>query len=80
MKDQFQTLLDRFHKAIESNPEPTKIKKILEAIKEDAANSGELNIRQKDAIIARCENYLNGTYGNTKTEAHLGHQKSPEKK
>lgn len=59
-------LLGLFHKAQRSND-----KKALLSIKSEAANNKLLTYRQSDGISARCDNALNGTYGNTKTASQL---------
>lgn len=71
----FTLMLKKFHKIIEGTPTASKVKTELDELQNRAENSGELNPRQKDAIIARCKNYMNGIYGNTKTEEHMGHAK-----
>ncbi len=45
------------------DPNNEKVKNKLFDIRERASNSPTLEIRQKDAIIARCDNYVKGTYG-----------------
>jgi hypothetical protein len=64
--DEFTTLLRSFNSLVSGMPSVEKIKKELLRLKEQADKSVELNYRQKDAIIARCDNYINGTYGKTK--------------
>jgi hypothetical protein len=64
--DAFTLSLRVFNKLIAGTPPPEKVKKELSAIKKKAEHDPELNYRQKDAVIVRCDNYLNGTHGNTK--------------
>lgn len=66
-----------FKTLIDSNPPPESIRTELEALIVAAGHSSELTYRQKDAIQARCENYLKGDYGNTKTQANLDYGKTP---
>ena len=69
-----QTLLKMFHDIIKSDPPAEKVAEELKALKEMAIKSQELTARQIDAIVARCDNYMNGTYGNTKSKENLSHQ------
>lgn len=64
--DQFTKMLREFNSLIVTTPAVEKVKNKLLDLKRRAELSVELNYRQKDAIIARCDNYINGTYGNTK--------------
>lgn len=77
--NKFRALLDIFHSIIEGMPPAEDIKDKLLSLKEMAKQSGEINSRQQEAILDRCDNYLKGEYGNTKTADHFGHGK-PEKK
>lgn len=62
--DNWDVLLQEFHK-IEANP--TKdFKSKLEKLKEKAKNTVQLTTRQREGIIDRCNNVINGTYGQTK--------------
>lgn len=65
--DEFTILLRAFNSLVAMMPPIDKIKQDLLAIKTSANNSNELNASQKDAITARVDNYLDGTYGNTKS-------------
>lgn len=60
----FQKLLNSFHKIIEDSPKPEKVKEKLEALKMETTTIF-ITGHQRDAIHARCNNYLNGTYGST---------------
>lgn len=70
----WQALLKMFHDIIQSDPPVQKVAEELKSLKDMAIKSHELTARQIDAIIARCDNYMNGTYGNTKTTGNLNHQ------
>lgn len=72
----FSSLLDVFHGIIEGDPKPESVSDKLIALKEQAKNTGELNTRQLEAILARCDNYLKGDYGKTKNADNYGHTKS----
>lgn len=72
----FSSFLEVFHSIIEKNPDPSKVKKELADLKEMAKNTPELNARQTEAILARCDNYLSGEYGNTKVAGNFGHGKA----
>ena len=64
--DEFTIMLRAFNKMVESMPKAESIKNELLELKQSAESSAELNYRQKDAIVARVNNYLKGDYGNTK--------------
>ncbi len=42
-------------------------------LKTRAYENGIMTDRQIDAIVARCDNAINGSYGKTKTKGHLSH-------
>lgn len=63
VKSQFQLLLIKFNEMIDNNPPVKDVKEKLEKLAEIARKSSELNYRQTEAIIARCNNYINGEYG-----------------
>jgi hypothetical protein len=71
--DTFQILLNGFHGAITCSPTPEKVKTELEELMEAATLDNELTFWQKDAIIARCKNYLSGNYGSTSKELNSGY-------
>lgn len=72
----FQKLLNNFHAIVEDNPKPEKVKEKLEALKLDAT-AAFITGHQRDAIHARCNNYINGTYGSWAKEHKVHqHQKS----
>jgi hypothetical protein len=63
--------LASFHKIIDGNPAPDKVKDKLLGLKESTKISNILNQRQKEAIIARCDFYIAGEYGKTKTSENI---------
>lgn len=67
----WQELLGKFKKLIEKWPPPEKIKTELSELVTLAINAAHLTPRQKDGIITRCNNYMNGEYGNTKTKENI---------
>lgn len=60
----FDALLKRFNHLVEDSPKPEKILAQLNKLKEEATNTF-ITGHQRGAIHARCNNYLNGTYGST---------------
>lgn len=64
--DEFTILLRAFNGLVADQPPVDKIKAELDAIKQQAERSPELNSRQKDAIIDRVNHYISGVYGKTK--------------
>lgn len=64
--DDFEFLLKEFNDLVTGMPPKEKIKKELLELKARTNKSDELNLRQKEAIIARIDNYLNDNYGKTK--------------
>jgi hypothetical protein len=66
--------LTTFKGFIAGSPPPEEIQAQLGALKTMAADSNELTLHQKDGIIARCDNYLKGEYGKTKTQENLDYQ------
>lgn len=64
--DEFTIILRAFNNMVVNNPKPDTIKSQLIELKESAESSIELNSRQKEAIMARINNYFDGTYGKTK--------------
>ena len=77
--DEFTILLREFNALVKEKPPVEKIKKELLKIKAKAEKSAELNYRQKDAVIARCDNYINSEYGNTKRAEHYEQGKPSSK-
>ena len=56
MQEEFDVLLNAFNKVIKDSPAVSKVKVELEDLIKAVEGSPTLNIRKKDAIIARCEN------------------------
>lgn len=75
MQTTFTGLLKQFNGLVENMPNPKTIEKELKAISTTAKISSELNYRQKDAITARVDHYLNGTYGK-KDQEFKAHKQS----
>lgn len=71
---EFQKMLSKFNRIIENDPPASKVENDLIKLSEFAKNSIHLNLRQKDAVMARCSNYINGTYGRTKSKENLNYQ------
>lgn len=69
-------LLTAFKTLTSTNPSPESIKSALEALKSKAASAGEkeLTLAQRASIFTRCDNYLSGWYGNTKTSENMAYQ------
>lgn len=63
MQTSFSGLLKEFNDLVDSSPSVKSIESQLKSISEAANLSHELNSNQKNAIIARVDNYLNGKYG-----------------
>lgn len=75
---EWRRLLKAFKIIIEGSPNPESVKKELEDLKEAAKISLHLTFHQKDAIIARCDNYMNGEYGNTKANIDFSQTEAPK--
>lgn len=71
----WRELIGKFNKLVENDPPAEKIKKELLALKAEASTAKILELRQVSAICDRVDNYLNGTYGQTKTAENMGHDK-----
>lgn len=61
--DNFSILLRGFDEIIIGYPPIEKVKNSLNELIEGATLDNELTFWQKDAVIARCKNYLQGEYG-----------------
>ena len=61
----FDVLLRKFNKLIDNAPSVNSVKKELNEISELAKQNHILNFWQKDAILKRCDNYINGSYCST---------------
>lgn len=64
--DDFEFLLMLFNDLVKEMPPKEKIKKELLELKARTNKSDDLNLRQKEAVIARIDNYLTDNYGNSK--------------
>lgn len=69
------SLINEF-KAIVSKYSLIKLTELRSKVKTNAY----LTYRQLDALISRCDNLMNGDYGNTKTTDHLNQGKPSSKK
>lgn len=72
-KQNFDSFLREFNGLVDNTPTVGTIRSKLENLKERAQNEKTMTFRQTDAILARCDNYLNGTYGKTKTDKNLSY-------
>src|SRR4051812_9863848 len=71
--DCFNGLLNEFD---EIKPEDAKAKDKWKKLIEAAKQREPSTLRQKQAVIARCENQINGTYGMSKVASNFGHTKT----
>lgn len=77
VQTEFQILLAAFNKLVATEPPVPKIKDELLEIKAAAIQSAELNSRQTEAVTARVDNYINGTYGKSQKKIdYMATQKS----
>jgi hypothetical protein len=66
----WNALLKIFHGIKMDSPDSKeKYSQLKDLVKLDV----DMTPRQKDGITERCDNAINGTYGNTKTSDNLGH-------
>lgn len=70
----WDSMLKVFKGIIEDNPSPKSVKEKLLSLAESAKNTQILTPRQSEGIYARCHNYINGEYGNTKTEQNVSQE------
>jgi hypothetical protein len=68
---EWRAMLKIFHSTIQGNLDPEMIKEKLISLKQAAANSKLLTYHQTSGIVERCNNYLKGEYGKTKTAENL---------
>jgi hypothetical protein len=73
---EWRRLLGKFKSLISDEPAPENIKKELAALREEAKANPHLTYHQVSAILARCDNYLLGTFGSTKRIEHMNHTKT----
>jgi len=71
---EWRAMLKIFHDTIKGDPKPEDVKDQLISLKQAAAAAKNLTFHQVSAITARCDNYMNGEYGNTKTAANVNYQ------
>jgi hypothetical protein len=71
---EWRKLLKTFELIIKGNPKPESVKVDLDALKDAAKNSANLTFHQVTAIQARCDNYMNGEYGNSKKPEHYSQE------
>ena len=62
----FRALLRMFDGIIDKNPKPETIQEKLQGLKELAGKASELTFRQVEAIVGRCNSYIDGSYGRGK--------------
>lgn len=74
----FQEHLKEFQAAL-SLPE-SKRKSAMAELRDKVSNKMILTFRQVDAIRSRCQNVLDGTYGNTKTSGQMAYGAPPAAK
>lgn len=65
---EWRSMLNIFSETVEGNPPVSEVKEDLLAIMEAAKNTFYLTGAQRDAICARCRNYINGVYGLNKVK------------
>lgn len=71
--DNWDTFLKVFKKIEQERPKDYVAQ--LEKLKTKAQNTVQLTVRQREGIIDRCTNVINGTYGNSKKPEHYGQSK-----
>lgn len=71
MQDNFTILLRGFDEIIKDYPPIPKVENALNDLIEGAKLDNDLTFWQKDAIIARCKNYLHGEYGDQVRKTEL---------
>lgn len=80
VKSDFEIMLKAFNNMVADMPPVSKIKNDLLELRATAIISHELNVRQRDAITARVDNYINGEYGNNLKKAEYSQNESIKKK
>lgn len=60
---EWQSMLRIFKGIIKESPKPESVKTELEELIEEAKLTLYLTPAQRNGIVERCQNYLNGTYG-----------------
>lgn len=61
--DKWDSMLKVFSAIIKGNPNPEKVKDKLTTLSDSAVNTNLLTPRQREGIVGRCRNYINGKYG-----------------
>lgn len=59
----WKAMLEMFEKIIKGDPPVEKVKDKLLELRAAVINSNLLTERQKEALMARCDNYVTGNYG-----------------
>lgn len=65
---EFSFMLKTFNDLIKDSPTAKSVEKDLTELKDVAVASAELNLRQKEAVMARCDSYMDGSYGKKDNE------------
>ena len=68
--EKWVSMLKVFNTIIKDNPPVEKVKKSLEDLIQSASITPLLTGAQKDGIVSRCQNYMNGTYGVNKIKSN----------
>jgi hypothetical protein len=63
------SMLKMFHKIIDGNPAPEKVKEKLMELQDIAKNAAILTVRQVEGIYMRCQNYMDGNWGTNSKRA-----------
>lgn len=73
---EWRTMISTFNELVKESPSIESVREDLLQLRDMAKNNNLLNFRQTEAIVARCENYLAGKYGNTKTTLQMSQTKT----
>lgn len=68
---EWRRMLSIFKSVAEVDSPPKNSKDILKNLIAEAKVNKMLTQRQVEGIVARCDNFLNGSFGNTKTDLQL---------
>jgi hypothetical protein len=71
---QWRKMIKTFELIIKNDPKPEAVKTDLEELREQAKLSKDLTFAQTSAIVDRCDNYMNGSYGNSKKPEHYSQE------
>jgi hypothetical protein len=80
VESEFEILLRGFNETVKDMPPVKKVEKELLELRATAVISHELNFRQRDAITARVDNYINGEYGSNLKKTEYSQNESIKKK